>query len=543
MNLSNYSNKIQSSIYFISEMKDKDPESALKKCDKLQKEGEEANDDALIGYAHFTKAEIHYQLNEPVDFYVEMVTCMAPFERIQEWGYLAMANNMLGIMSLNRGNAPFAMDYYFKAMQYCQDHSLPDLMWIIRMNIGAVYYSIEEYDDALKFYKNAYLSISKENDEYNYEEDRVYAIVSIANTYLAAGNVDAAGSTYDRAAFAERDKYSLITNLIIDCFAARLYAAKGDAAEAERFIKAVHEEISSGITLMDVFDDIFSYLEMLLDKSYFDVFFFVMKRVLDIVSKTGLKNLEKKCLTLALKYFRITNDEQRYFEYAAKYFEIDEKLADENRLMVTNMIELRGSLHDLAKVNKEVEKENQLLNEKAETDPLTHLDNRFGLDRRRHEIYDRAIRENHSVAVEILDIDYFKQFNDNYGHQAGDRAIRFVSDNIKKLAGKDAIYAARFGGDEFIIIYEGYALQEVFSFAKELKNNIISAHFTHEYTLLPEKIITISQGIYYGFPTDSMKYKHFLHTADGLLYKAKLTKRNCIALSDSMDDDSKVLEA
>ncbi len=440
MNLSNYSNKIQSSIYFISEMKDKDPESALKKCDKLQKEGEEANDDALIGYAHFTKAEIHYQLNEPVDFYVEMVACMAPFERIQEWGYLAMANNMLGIMSLNRGNAPFAMDYYFKAMQYCQDHSLPDLMWIIRMNIGAVYYSIEEYDDALKFYKNAYLSISKENDEYNYEEDRVYAIVSIANTYLAAGNVDAAGSTYDRAAFAERDKYSLITNLIIDCFAARLYAAK--------------------------------------------------------------------------------------------YFEIDEKLADENRLMVTNMIRLRGSLHDLAKVNKEVEKENQLLNEKAETDPLTHLDNRFGLDRRRHEIFDRAIRENHSVAVEILDIDYFKQFNDNYGHQAGDRAIRFVSDNIKKLAGKDAIYAARFGGDEFIIIYEGYALQEVFSFAKELKNNIISAHFTHEYTLLPEKIITISQGIYYGFPTDSMKYKHFLHTADGLLYKAKLTKRNCIALSD-----------
>ena len=543
MNLSNYNSKIQSSLYFISEMKDKDPESALVKCDKLQKEGEEAHDDALIGFSHFTKAEIHYQLNEPVDFYVEMAACLEPFERIEEWGYLAMANNMLGIMSLNRGNAPFAMDYYYKAMQYCKEHSLPDLMWIIRMNIGAVYFSIEEYDDALNYYKNAYLSISEENDEYNYEEDRVYAIISIANTYLASENAEKANSTFEKISLSDRDDYSLITKLIIDCFAARLYQAQKDIEKAKEFIFAVHEEISNGITLMDVFEDIYEYLKMLLESSYYDEFLFVMRMVLDIVSKTGLKNLEKKCLVLCLKYYRKINDEDKYLEYAAKYFELDDRLSNENRLMVTNMIRLKGSLYDLAKVNKEVEKENRLLNEKAETDALTKLDNRFGLEKVRHEIFDRARKNNTPVAVEILDMDYFKQFNDNYGHQAGDKAICFVSDNIKKLAENRNIHTARYGGDEFIIIYENYSLEEVFSFAKELKKNIISANYKHEYSLLPEKIITVSQGIFFGFPDEEAKFKHYLHSADGLLYKAKLTKRNCIALSSSADAGEKVLEA
>lgn len=58
------------------------------------------------------------------------------------------------------------------------------------------------------------------------------------------------------------------------------------------------------------------------------------------------------------------------------------------------------------------------------------------------------------VAVEILDIDYFKQYNDNYGHQKGDLCICRVAKEIQKLAEKDGIFCARYGGDEFILIYE-----------------------------------------------------------------------------------------
>lgn len=523
-------------------MKEADPLGAIEKCNKLQKLGEEQNDDALIGFAHFTKGEIHYQQNEPVDFYTEMISCMKPFERIGEWGYLAMANNMLGIMSLNRGNAPAAMDYYFTAVKYCKEYSLPDLLWIIEMNIGSLYLSISEYKEALSYFKNAYLFLADNSISENFKEDRVYAIVSIASTYLSAHLFNEAKSYFEKIDISERKNYSLLTRLVIDCFAARLYKELNDINGLLSAILSVHEEISSGITVMDVFDDIYYYLEMLLNSEFYNEFRFVTEVLLDIISKTGLKNLEKRCLSLGLRYYRKIDDNEKYHEFAARYFELDEKLAIENRLMVSNMIRLRGSLHDLAEINKEVEKENQFLQQKSESDQLTEMDNRFGLERVSKSTYAEALKNNTSLAVEILDIDYFKQYNDNYGHQAGDKAIRFVADNIKKIMEHEGVYAARYGGDEFVVLYDGIDEDTVFSYVLELKKNIISEHFAHEYSKLPERILTISQGVYFGNPEDSMKFGDFLHAADKLLYRAKLTKRNCIAMSNSMDEDGEVRE-
>ena len=77
-----------------------------------------------------------------------------------------------------------------------------------------------------------------------------------------------------------------------------------------------------------------------------------------------------------------------------------------------------------------------------------------------------------SIAVEILDIDFFKQFNDNYGHQAGDDCIKFIADMLIKLSADDGIFAARYGGDEFVVIYEGLSKEMVEAKANELRDLI-----------------------------------------------------------------------
>ncbi len=61
------------------------------------------NDDALVGYAFFAKGETYYYLNDANNFYSQMLSSLGPLEHVKEWRYLAMANNMLGIVSLNRG--------------------------------------------------------------------------------------------------------------------------------------------------------------------------------------------------------------------------------------------------------------------------------------------------------------------------------------------------------------------------------------------------------------------------------------------------------
>lgn len=82
------------------------------------------------------------------------------------------------------------------------------------------------------------------------------------------------------------------------------------------------------------------------------------------------------------------------------------------------------------------------------------------------------------LLVEILDIDYFKEYNDNYGHQAGDACIVAIADELRKMQSHDT-FCARYGGDEFIIIYEYKTEDEVFSMADSLRERILDRRIEH----------------------------------------------------------------
>ena len=127
MNLEKYGDNITTLIDAVTGGLGNDEKTFLSQCDTLESVGLLQEDDALVGFARFKRGERYYISNEMVDFYTEMVGCLEPFEKAGEWEYLARANNLLGIVSMNRGNAPFAMDYYSKALSYCRQHNLNPL--------------------------------------------------------------------------------------------------------------------------------------------------------------------------------------------------------------------------------------------------------------------------------------------------------------------------------------------------------------------------------------------------------------------------------
>lgn len=91
--------------------------------------------------------------------------------------------------------------------------------------------------------------------------------------------------------------------------------------------------------------------------------------------------------------------------------------------MISNMIYIRTSLELANESKKKIEAINAILMEKSETDELTRLANRYKLSEYSRTVMDECIQERKTLAVEILDVDYFKEYNDNYGHQAGDEFI------------------------------------------------------------------------------------------------------------------------
>ena len=184
-----------------------------------------------------------------------------------------------------------------------------------------------------------------------------------------------------------------------------------------------------------------------------------------------------------------------------------------------------------------MEEANIRLPEKSETDALRRLANRFRLNDYLDQVFEKALSEQTPLAMEILDIDYFKQYNDNYGHQAGDECIKRIAKQLE-LMQNEMIFCARYGGDEFIILYQNMTEEAVRHAAEGLRQRIIDLGIQHAYSkAMP--IVTISQGICYDIPKDDTKSWDFLHAADAMLYQVKKKSRNDLALGHLADVSDK----
>ncbi len=166
---------------------------------------------------------------------------------------------------------------------------------------------------------------------------------------------------------------------------------------------------------------------------------------------------------------------------------------------------------------------NRKLKKQAITDGLTELYNhRYFYDKLEEELA-RAARYQREVVVLMADIDYFKVYNDKFGHLAGDKVLKGVANVIKNQCRKgDTV--ARYGGEEFSVIAPELPSSDAFEFANRIRKAVIDVDFKGE-TKLPDGNVTISIGVAF-FPRDGKTSKELLENADVALYEAKKTGRN-----------------
>lgn len=534
MDVRSYSREVQILIGEIQKNRGKDSGTVLSACDKLLAYGKGMKDDALIGYAYFSKGETYYLLNDASNFYSQMLSCMGPMEHVKEWGYVAMANNMLGIVSLNRGNAPFALDYFIKAISICEDYSLPDIEWMIHMNLGSLYLNIEEYQKSISHTEIAYRYLLDHKSLDGFTESYTAILLGMGRAYLNLDREDRCLEIEKKLRTDCLPYLMEMDRIVIYCYFARVHQAIGEEEARDYWIEMVNKHASTSMPILDVFDDFYDYLHMLLKIEKYDDFFKAYTVLDDLTKHTSIKNLERKLLTLKIRYYRRVGQIEEYKIASVLYFELSEFMERENRLMVSNMIVMRNSYMELTQINKKVEEKNTFLQKRSETDPLTGMYNRLKLNEYSEEAFEKALINRSSIAVEILDIDFFKQYNDNYGHQEGDNCIKFIASTLIDMAKDDGIFTARYGGDEFVVIYEGLTKEMVEAKANELRDRIYQQKWEHKFSLT-DNIVTISQGICYGIPERDASMFGYLQGADKMLYEVKQQSRNAIKICDATD--------
>jgi diguanylate cyclase (GGDEF)-like protein len=160
-------------------------------------------------------------------------------------------------------------------------------------------------------------------------------------------------------------------------------------------------------------------------------------------------------------------------------------------------------------------------------DGLTGLSNRRYFEQRLNEEWSRSIRHQSPVALLFIDIDYFKRYNDHYGHLRGDDCLRRVSQAIQHAVKRDIDVAARYGGEEFVIMLPGTDISGAEQVARELQRAIRKLHIEHSGSNV-EPFVTLSIGIASFIPSFPDKPDSLVHAADRALYEAKGRGRNCI---------------
>lgn len=172
---------------------------------------------------------------------------------------------------------------------------------------------------------------------------------------------------------------------------------------------------------------------------------------------------------------------------------------------------------------------NDMLEKLSMYDGLTNIRNRRFFDETFEKTFSEIKRDKKSLAVLMIDIDFFKPYNDNYGHGQGDETLRKVAKALEKTIKRASDFVARYGGEEFVILLKDIKKDGVEAVANNLLNAVRELKITHEFSKI-ENYVTISIGAsFYNSNSDVTKLELLLK-ADETLYNVKNSGRNNFAI-------------
>lgn len=191
--------------------------------------------------------------------------------------------------------------------------------------------------------------------------------------------------------------------------------------------------------------------------------------------------------------------------------------------------QLTDTFEKLGARNQKLHQANEMLYQISRTDELTGIANRRHFDELFETEWRRAARLSKPIAVILIDIDFFKNYNDTYGHQMGDECLKRVANALKRAIKRPCDVLARYGGEEFIVVLSDTDGNGAVRVAKSIQSNVAALSIEHKNSHVGNTV-TVSFGISSMVPEINGSPELLIAKADSALYQAKHEGRNRIKL-------------
>ena len=207
----------------------------------------------------------------------------------------------------------------------------------------------------------------------------------------------------------------------------------------------------------------------------------------------------------------------------------ERKLAEELMHKTKQDLELQ-----VAERTRELTALNEELHQLSLSDGLTGLGNRRSLDELLEQEWKRARRERSEVAMLMIDLDFFKLFNDTYGHLAGDDCLKTVAAAIRRMIQRPTDFAGRYGGEEFSVVLPATDAAGARQVGERIRREVEALAIPHQCSLLGG-VVTVSIGVAAKIPARDEPVQALVEAADQSLYQAKAAGRNRVVLFGGSD--------
>ena len=218
---------------------------------------------------------------------------------------------------------------------------------------------------------------------------------------------------------------------------------------------------------------------------------------------------QRLLLEAKLAYFTATGQRKALMTCYAEQDRVYARLVEEQKNSTQYTKTLISLANELQKKQGIVTNRQKELLHWTRTDALTGLPNRYAANLRMDHLLEKAKREQTVFVAGILDLDALKEYNDRYGHAAGDRLLQELGDAMRELMKDQRVFVARYGGDEFVVLCDDMPLKEIRAALRRVQKNTK---------------ISFSAGFFADIPGESTKVWDLLSRADQELYRIKKRK-------------------
>lgn len=497
---------------------------------KLRTYAEDNGSDYLKGYCIFYLG-INKYANTELDLAMEYLSeALKYLCSAEDWSMASHCYNSMGNIANFQGDISLAVDFYLKGLKMSRTYDAKRVEYNVLCNIANSHMVLNDHKSALNMLAAAETMVADGLDIPR--NQRAVVLANLAVCHAQLDDMNAAADYLERLKDSMESTPSPMDEISICILETQIYNRIGNTAARDAAIDHLNHLSLRSMDVYDALNELSAHAKLLLDIGKIQEFMKLLDRIEALADSPTVR---RHSIELRMKYYKMIGDTASYALKAVEYYDVAQQREEERNRIVSHNIITRIRLDEEELRRKEAEQSNIILKDRSEHDALTGLNNRYKLNELSEAAFQRTYLGQTPLTVEILDIDCYKEFNDNYGHQAGDTCLIKIAEAIRSMENYPRVHTGRYGGDEFVLVYEDYSKEEVEELAAILQQKIFDLNITHKHSKVCDRI-TISQGLFHSVPYAGNKLWDFMYSADMALYIIKKRGKNGFYVATNYND-------